>query len=85
MPTPGGWTETTTPTRRLRIAYDKSELISGDGAGGLTSYVGVSNTDGKPLQFTAVAEAVKVRAHAMSCAITVSDLTDGDRLPGYLG
>jgi hypothetical protein len=80
----GGWTETATATRILRIGVDKSELISGPG-NGLTSYVGVSNPGGQPLQFSAVAEAVKVRAHAVSCTITVNDLTDGDRLPGYLG
>jgi hypothetical protein len=80
----GGWTETATATHTLRIGVDKSELISGPG-NGLTSYVGVSNPGRKALQFSAVAEAAKVRAHAISCAITVNDLTDGDRLPGYLG
>jgi hypothetical protein len=78
-----GWVENVVASTRLRIRVDASQLISGSG-NGLTSYVGVHGLQGQGLHFTAVASASEVRALASSCAITVADLRDGDRLSGYL-
>lgn len=80
----GGWTEKVSASSLIRIRVDESQLISGPG-NGLTFYVGVTGLNGNALKLTAVAAASEVRALASSCAITVSDLTGGDRLPGYLG
>jgi hypothetical protein len=81
-PVPGGWTENTVASPRVRLRVDKSNLLSG--GGGLTFYVGVRGVNDQGLHFTAVAAAAEVRAHVSSCAITVTDLKDGDRLAGYL-
>ncbi|MER7706855.1 hypothetical protein ABTX81_28650 [Kitasatospora sp. NPDC097605] len=82
-----GWVEIPkgTPTTRLRMRLAKGKLLRPGPLDGLTYYVGLSGlpADGG-LDVSASASAGRVTATAVSCSIEVTDLREGETLPGYL-
>jgi len=87
VPTNGSWNESTpgAPTSKLRIRWEKTTLLSGDG-NGKTHYIGVHGLpSGSALEVSAVATATKVTAATSSCPLQVQNLHVGERLAGYLG